>query len=120
MEWRWSTATNLKAVAGGGGAALVPQSEQGQGTEGDDLEGPEVDDDEPVERGLIESSWRRRARRDPLQDRPPTGSSSGSTPDRSWRRRTPGTATTARGGEERRRRQREISRGEEERMETGV
>jgi hypothetical protein len=44
MEWRWSTATNLKAVAGGGGAALVPQSEQGQGTEGDDLEGPEVDD----------------------------------------------------------------------------
>jgi hypothetical protein len=68
MEWRWSTATNLKAVAGGGGAAVVPQSEQGQGTEGDDLEGSEVDDDEPVERGPIESSWRRRARRDPLRD----------------------------------------------------
>jgi hypothetical protein len=101
MEWRWSTATNLKVVAGGGGAALVPQSEQGQETEGDDLEGSEVDDDEPVEWGLIESSWRRRARRDPLRDRPPTGSASGSTPDRSWRRRTPGTATTARGGEER-------------------
>jgi hypothetical protein len=36
---------------------------------------------------------------------------SGSTPDGSWRRRTPGTATIARGGEERRWRQREISRG---------